>query len=386
MSTLRILSDSKIPFVTDAFSHIGAVTIVDNESICPEAVRAADILLVRSETRVDARLLAGSAVKFVGSPTSGTDHIDREYLRSRNIAFAHAPGANARSVAEYVLAALLVLCQKWGETLAGKTLAVVGVGNIGSIVAGFGRALGMRVLCHDPPLQRVSGDPTLVPFSALSAADYLTIHVPLNKSGDDPTYHLFDEQKVQALSPECVLLNTSRGPVVDNSALKEMLLTKRLRAAVLDVWEDEPDIDWELLPLPDIATPHIAGYSWDGKVRGTEAIYRAACERFGVNATWHASGPGQEVVSPPAWQTGASFESNLSRLVYWRYDILRDHRALRDVVDLPSGLRAACFSGLRKGYPIRREFGAHALQGHGLTPKIQRQLQALGFCLSPVGE
>ncbi|NQT84941.1 4-phosphoerythronate dehydrogenase, partial [bacterium] len=216
---MKIVADENIPYVKEAFGSLGDVIPLPGRKIAPASVVDAEILLVRSITEVNASLLEGSRVRFVGTATIGTDHVDEEYLHSRGIAFASAPGSNANSVAEYVVAALLTTARRKNFPLKGKTIGVIGVGNCGSRVAKKAEALGMRVLLNDPPLWRQTGNKRFRPLEELFSADILTLHVPLTYEGIDATYHLVDEAFLSKLRPECILMNTSRGPVVDNLAL-----------------------------------------------------------------------------------------------------------------------------------------------------------------------
>jgi len=281
---MKIVADENIPFVTECFSSIGDVEVVLGREITPDVVADADALLVRSVTRVDSSLLAGSKVRFVGTATIGLDHVDVDFLREKNIGFASAPGSNANSAAEYVIAALLEIGRKHKISLEDKSIGVIGVGNVGSKVAKKAAALGMKVYLNDPPLKRQSGDPKYLQIEELFDCDFITLHTPLTFDGIDKTFHLADERFFESLKVGCVFINTSRGGVVESSALKAAIETGSLKAVVLDVWENEPNIDTELLQMVDIGTPHIAGYSLDGKVAGMIMIYKAACEYFGFSA------------------------------------------------------------------------------------------------------
>ncbi|MBM3335143.1 4-phosphoerythronate dehydrogenase, partial [Candidatus Sumerlaeota bacterium] len=292
---MKIVADENIPFAAEAFAQLGDVVTVRGRAIKRDTVRDADALIVRSVTRVNADLLDGTAVRFVATATIGFDHVDVGYLRQRGIGFASAPGSNANSVAEYVVAALLVLARRKGFRLEGKTVGVVGVGNVGSRVVQKAAALGMKVLQNDPPLQRQTGDPLFLPLEALFDADILTFHVPLTRTGTDATYHMIGDQLLSRLRPGAIVINTSRGAVADTAALLRAAASGRLGGLVLDVFEGEPKINVELVRRADIATAHIAGYSYDGKARGTQMVYRAACEFFGLPAQWDLSA----AMSPP---------------------------------------------------------------------------------------
>ena len=279
---MKIVADGNIPFVKECFSTIGEVKVVPGRQIKPEVLADADCLLVRSVTKVNEKLLAGSKVRFVATATIGFEHIDTEYLAKNKIGFASAPGSNANSVAEYIVAALLSVGKKHKIKLEGKSIGIVGVGNVGSRVAKKCGALGMKVLLNDPPLQRQTGDSKYLPIEKLYDCDFITFHTPLTFEGIDKTFHLADEKFFKSLKPGCVFINSSRGGVMDTQALKAAMKSGKLKAVILDVWENEPNIDNELLRMVDIGTPHIAGYSLDGKIAGMIMIYEAACKFFGL--------------------------------------------------------------------------------------------------------
>ncbi|MCJ7729025.1 MAG: 4-phosphoerythronate dehydrogenase, partial [Sedimentisphaerales bacterium] len=278
---MKIIADENIPFVKECFSSLGDVEALSGRRITPNVVADADILLVRSITQVNEKLLSKSEVKFVATATIGFEHVDVDYLKSRNIGFASAPGSNANSVAEYIVAALLSVGKKHKISLVGKSISIVGVGNVGSKVARKCVALGMKVKLNDPPLSRQTGDKKYRPLSELFDCDFITLHTPLTGEGQDKTFHLADENFFASLKPGCVFINTARGAVHDTAALKSAIQSGKLGAVVLDVWENEPNIDCELLRIVGISTPHIAGYSLDGKIAGMIMIYNAACEHIG---------------------------------------------------------------------------------------------------------
>ena len=377
---MRIVVDENIPFAQGAFAGLGEVALIQGRDATPETLREADLFLCRSVTRVDRALLEGSRVRFVGTATIGTDHVDQDYLRERGIAFASAPGSNANSVAEYVAAALLVLAERGGYELEGRTLGVVGVGNVGSRVVHKAEALGMQVLQNDPPLARQTGDPRFRPLEELLGADFLTFHVPLAREGEDATYHMADADFIGRLKPSAVLLNTSRGAVVDNAALCDALTRGRLSDAVLDVWEGEPEIDAELLSRVAIGTPHIAGYSFDGKVAATEMIYQAACKAIGAEPAWDAS----LVMPPPDCPRlemdceDEADEDVLRDAVLSIYDILADDAALRQM-PREGTARRLFFDRLRKTYPQRREFHNTSLVLWGASQALRAKARGLGF-------
>jgi erythronate-4-phosphate dehydrogenase len=381
---MRIVIDRNIPFGEPVFSTLGDVTALRTGDIQAAAVRNADILIIRSETKVNAALLDGSPVRFVGTATIGTDHVDTEYLAAHGIGFTSAPGCNANSVAEYITAALLTISHQLNLGLAGKTLGIVGVGNIGSKVVRVAQALGMKVLQNDPPLARQTGDARFVPLDALMEADIITLHVPLSRTGPDPTYHFFDATRIGAMQPGSILINASRGAVVETAAIRNALARKHLAGAVLDVWEKEPAINAELLSLVNIGTAHVAGYSLDGKVTAVRMVYQALCRHLDVLPTWTGwdtlPPPGSPRVSLPVQAGGP--EEILRKTVAHCYDIELDDRLLREMLAQPEDRRADYFMKLRTGYRMRREFSATTIQIPPEQQQISGTLKALGF---PIG-
>jgi erythronate-4-phosphate dehydrogenase len=382
---MRIAVDSNTPNAAEAFRALGEVRLVNTGSFRNELLRETDVLIVRSETRVDRALLDGTAVRFVGTVTIGTDHIDLPYLQSRGIPLASAPGSNSNSVKEYVLSAMLEVCGRLAFELKGKTLGVVGVGNIGSKVVRVGEILGMRVLQNDPPRQRLNGGSQYRPLDELMEADILTIHVPLTKNVPDPTFHLFDRSRIARMKQGSILLNTSRGAVVESAGILDALERGHLRGAVLDVWEHEPEISTDLLKSVTLGTPHIAGYSLDGKLNAVRMVREAVAGAFGKSSPWDPSSLLPEAENPlvevPASCDAA--EVLLRSVVSRAYDIQKDDRSLREMIQREPGERGAYFSGLRKGYRIRREFHAVNVRLPERWSHFSGDLQALGFRTIP---
>ncbi len=378
---MKIVADANIPFVRECFSSVGDVEVLGGRDITPGVIAAADALLVRSITRVDEALLSGSRVRFVATATIGFDHVDLPYLEKNNIGFASAPGSNANSAAEYIIGALLEVGRKHGIQLEGKSIGVIGVGNVGSRVARKCEALGMRVLRNDPPLQRKTGDPKYVPVESLYGCDCLTIHTPLTHEGIDKTFHLAGDGFFSSLKPGAVFLNASRGAVVDTEALKSAIRSGRLRAVVLDVWEGEPDIDTELLETVDLGTPHIAGYSLDGKIAGMTMIYRAFCEYFHLQPRFDTRDflPPPEVPRLELHTEGLADEELLARAVEQVYSVRRDDRDLRRIVDQPPEKRGRFFDSLRKNYPVRREFHNTMVVLDQARQALVRKLRGIEF-------
>jgi erythronate-4-phosphate dehydrogenase len=379
---MKIIADENIPYVQEAFGRLGEVLALPGRSISADNVHEADLLLVRSITRVDDHLLGGSRIRFVASATIGADHVDLRCLRRRGISFANAPGSNANSVGEYVVAALLVLAQRMDFELAGGTVGVVGVGNVGSNVAAKCEALGIRVIRNDPPLVRETGDPVYRPIEELlEQADIITCHVPLTYEGPDATFQMIDAEFFGRLRRSPILINTARGKVASGEAIARALAEGRLSAAVLDVWEAEPEIDPELLARVQLATPHIAGYSLDGKVNGTEIVYRAACDFLGTEPDWD---PSPILSRPPVESLAISCEGKpdqevIAEAVLSAYNIRADDRRMREALGCDPTLSAASFDRLRQDYPIRREFPNTALRLSGAPAALAEKLRGLGF-------
>ena len=378
---MKIVADANIPFVTECFSSIGQVEAVLGREITPAVIADADALLVRSVTRVDSSLLAGSKVRFVGTATIGFDHIDTEYLSRNDIGFASAPGSNANSAAEYVIAALLEIGRKHKINLEDKSVGVIGVGNVGSRVAKKAAALGMKVKLNDPPLQRQTADKKYLPIEELFDCDFITLHTPLTFRGIDKTFHLADEKFFKSLKADSVFINTSRGGVVDSSAIKAAIETGSLKAVVLDVWENEPNIDTEVLQIIDIGTPHIAGYSLDGKVAGMIMIYKAACKYFGFSAKFDVENFLPEPVVPELEMSPCSGNEQdlLWGAVKKIYDISEDDRKLRRILEEKAEKRGEFFDSSRRNYPVRREFQNTQIILELPCQSIAEKLAGIGF-------
>jgi erythronate-4-phosphate dehydrogenase len=378
---MNIVADRNLPLAAEAFGPLGGLSLIDTADFRPETIRGADALVVRSETKVGPALLDGSRVRFVGTASIGTDHLDIDYLAARSIAFANAPGCNSRSVMEYVTAALLESARRLDFTLQGMTIGVIGVGAVGGRVARAAEALGLKVRLNDPPLARTTGAPRFVPLDALMDADILTLHVPLTKSGSDPTVHLFDEARFARLRNSPLLINTSRGAVVETAALQRALSEGRVRAAVLDVWEGEPAIDAGLLERALIGTAHVAGYSLEGKIRAVAMVRDAVVRHFGLAAApLPAIEPG--AASEPPIVLAGDAESNeeiLRKAVTSAYDISYDDQLLRASQAGPADADRAAFARLRSGYRVRREFGARIVFLPERRVTAGAALAALGF-------
>jgi erythronate-4-phosphate dehydrogenase len=381
MTIMKIIADENIPFAKECFSSIGDVKTLAGRQITPQIVAGADILLVRSITPVNEKLLAGSCVKFVATATIGFEHVNTDYLNKKGIGFASAPGSNANSVAEYIVAALLSVGKKHKITLASKSIGVVGVGNVGSRVANKCLALGMKVKLNDPPLARQTGDPKYRPLNELFDCDFVTFHTPLTKDGQDKTFHLADDKFFASLKSGCVFINTSRGGVHDTASLKAAIKSGKLGAVILDVWENEPNIDCELLCIVDISTPHIAGYSFDGKIAGMIMIYNAACEYFKIKAKYNIEDflPPPKVPQIVIEKVGPDLQQVLHETVQQVYVINRDDFNTREIAMVEPEKRGKFFDDLRKNYPVRREFQNTTVILNQHSETFTNMLKGIGF-------
>ncbi len=372
-----IVADAAIALVEEAFSGLGRLRLLGSQEMTARNVRDAEILLVRTETRVDESLLSDSRVRFVGSPSVGVDHVDLDYLGRRGITFAHSPGCNADAVAQYTLTALLWVMRAIGARPERTSLGVVGVGHIGGRVVRLARAIGFEVVENDPPRARCEPGPRWHSLDDLSRCDLITLHVPLQASGPDATHHLFDGPRISRLGRGCWILNTSRGAVVDNSALKSALAGGKLGGAVLDVWENEPAIDFDLLRRVGLGTAHIASRTQEGWIRATEMVYRAACHLLNVSPSWKGVGTlpcGPETAVRP----GPAYEA-VEALIESCYDIARDDAALRALETQSRQQQSARFRELRTRTPQRREWSAFRVSVSRENLETLDLLERLGF-------
>lgn len=377
---MRILADENIPLLDEFFAGEGEITRLPGRAIDAAAIANADALLLRSVTRVSADMLRDSPVRFIGTCTIGTDHLDLPGLAAAGVQVASAPGCNARGVVEYVLSVLLTLSERSGLDWRQRTVGIIGVGEVGSRLAETLRQLGVKVLCCDPPRAEQGAAGMLRLDEVLAAADVISCHVPLTRQGPHATGHLFNQARLHALRPGTWLINSSRGPVIDNTALQRLLTERNDLHVALDVWEHEPTLEPALVARCALATPHIAGYSLDGKLRGTEMIYQAWCAFKGQ--------PVQRALADFAPAAGcntlqldsdAPGDWQLSRALRWVYDVRDDDARLRAMLAQSTDqttIRAG-FDRLRKHYPLRRETPCVRIAGAGHDSA--RLLQAAGF-------
>ncbi|MDD4921342.1 MAG: 4-phosphoerythronate dehydrogenase PdxB [Bacteroidales bacterium] len=371
---MKFIIDDKIPYIQGALEPFGEVVYLSGAKTTPEVVKDADAIITRTRTICNESLLSGSSVKFIATATIGFDHIDTVYCDAAGINWTNAPGCNSKSVEQYIASALFVLAAKKGFQLKGKTIAVVGVGQVGSKVARVCELFGMTVLLNDPPRARREGGGKFCDFDEiLQKADIITFHVPLNMMGEDATFHLADSHFFEALKRKPIVINSCRGEIFDTRSAKEAIQKGQIAGMVIDCWENEPDIDLDLLGMVDLATPHIAGYSRDGKANGTSMSIQAISRFFGLGIDdWQA---GQ--VDLPTRTTidldgrDLSEEDILSQAVLATYDIRNDDAAFRK--------NPEWFEKLRGDYPIRREFPIYTIHAVNMEPKTLEILELLGF-------
>jgi erythronate-4-phosphate dehydrogenase len=373
-----IALDRALPHWENLFTEFGEIRPFSGRDLRPEDIRDADALIVRTVTPVNASLLEGSSVRFVGAASAGMDHVDRTYLQKKGIHFCYAAGCNANAVSEYVITALHILAARKSWKLSSKTLGVLGVGHVGSRVSKKAEALGMHVLLYDPPLRDLTGDPQYLSLDAVLKADILTFHVPLVLAGPYPTWHMLNRSILDRLSPDQILVNSSRGEVFDGQELKSALKDSRIAGAVLDVWEKEPEIDYALLDMVDIGTPHIAGTSLDGKINATGMIRTELCAFFG-----YPSRGNNDTLYPescrihPEKNTGSQ-EAVLS-VLQQVCNLKKDDADLRALACAPGNQAAEQFENLRTRHPLRPEFPHFIVDLAAQDRDLADMFIALGF-------
>jgi erythronate-4-phosphate dehydrogenase len=376
---MKLVIDANIPAAEHCFGHFGTLTRVPGREINAAHLQDADVLIVRSITQVNDQLLGDSPVRFIGTCTIGTDHIDQAALAQRDIAFASAPGCNAEAVVDYVLSSLLTLAERDGWLLRERTVGIVGVGNVGGRLQARLAAMGVATLACDPPRADEEGQAGFHPLDALiERCDVLCLHTPLTREGPHASYQLLNAQRIDDLAPGSVLLTAGRGDCVDGLALRSRLSGKGDITAVLDVWEAEPTIDAGLRDLVSLATPHIAGHSLDGKLRGTWMIQQALARHCGPPSELTFA----DICPPPALaslhlQHALPPEDALRLCMRAVYDVRRDHDALQRQT-LHHGMHKG-FDDCRANYPLRREFATLNVQLSGEAVVLEGLLRGAGF-------
>ncbi|MFT3740895.1 MAG: 4-phosphoerythronate dehydrogenase [Breznakibacter sp.] len=369
----KIVCDDKIPFLRGTLEPYAKVEYHAGSKITADTVRDASAVVTRTRTKCNQALLQGSSVRFIGTATIGFDHIDTQWAEANGIEWTNAPGCNSGSVKQYMAAALALLVEEKGMTLNGKTIGIVGVGNVGTKVEQVAKAFGMEVLLCDPPRKRREGG-DFVDFDQIAAqSDFITFHTPLNRTGGDKTLHFFNPDVLPKLRPGVTVFNTSRGEIIDTRALKTAIDKGIVGNAIIDVWEDEPFIDLELLGKAFVATPHIAGYSLDGKALGTAMVVRALSKKFGFPLVdWFPASiprPGNPGIHIDV--AGLTDEQALAKVILHTYPLRRDDNTLRRSVET--------FEDQRGNYPVRREFGAYEALVLNGSEGLDRTIKGLGF-------
>ncbi len=371
---IKIIADQDIPFLKGVFEPYAEIEYYPGNNITNMVVKNADALIIRTRTKCNRDLLHGSTVKFISSATIGFDHIDTDYCEKNKIIWTNAPGCNSSSVQQYVAAALINISRKYNFSLKERTIGIVGVGHVGTKIVKLAEYFGMTVLLNDPPRVRNEG---LCGFISLEGilrdCDIITFHVPLNMTGEDKTYHMIDENLLEKVNPGTFIINTSRGEVADTEALKEVLRSGKVAGAIIDVWEREPEIDVDLLNLVDIGTPHIAGYSADGKANGTSMSVQALSKYFnlGIDNWSPASVPVPDNTMINIYNRSASGENIIAEAIINTYNIPEDVMRLRKSPET--------FEKQRADYPLRREFNSYSVKLDRKDRDAERILRRMGF-------
>jgi len=373
---MKFIIDDKIPYIKGALEPFGEVIYLSGPQTTPEIVKDADAIITRTRTICNQQLLEGSSVKLIATATIGYDHIDTDYCEKAGIKWTNAPGCNSKSVEQYIASTLFVLAHQNGFQLKGKTIGVIGVGQVGSKVAHVCELFGMKVLLNDPPRGRAEVSEQFCSLNEiLQKADIITLHVPLNMKGEDKTFHLADSHFFETLERQPIVINSCRGEVLDTLSAKTALKNGQISGLVVDCWENEPNIDLELLKMVDMATPHIAGYSKDGKANGTSMSVQAISRFFGLGIDhWQAKQvelPEKTLIELDGWNL--SNEEILAKAILATYDIRTDDRVLRKNPEL--------FEKLRGDYPIRREYPVYTIHTKNVNQQTLEILNALGYKL-----
>lgn len=369
---MKIVTDDKIPFLKGVLEKYAEVLYLPGDLISNSHLKNADALITRSITQCNEELLSGTSVKFIATATIGEDHIDKDYCKKNNITWTSAKGCNAAAVEQYFTAALLALTEKYNIELTGKTIGIIGVGNVGKKIQKVSKLLGLNVLLNDPPRERAEGSSMFSTLNEIQEkADIISLHIPLYYGGADKTFHLADQTFFNGFKKPTVFINTSRGAVVDSSALKTAIENGAVKNTILDVWEGEPEIDIELLKSVNIATPHIAGYSLEGKANGTSMVVTTVSDFFKLELNnWKPEIPPKAtmlVIDSAA----CSDQVILQKVFEQVYPIYNDDADLREKPDH--------FEQLRRNYNYRRENDTFRLQLTEASEKTKNILKELGF-------
>ncbi len=373
---MKAIIDNKIPYIKGALEPFGEVVYLPGKDTTPDIVKDADVIITRTRTKCNEQLLAGSTVKMIATATIGYDHIDTNYCEQNGITWTNAPGCNSWSVAQYIMATLHTLAKEKELDLYNMTIGVVGAGNVGSKVAKLCSFLGMKVLVNDPPRARNEGQDGFATIEEIQQkANIITFHTPLTLTGGDKTFHLVDEVFLDKCKDGFYFINSSRGEVMDTLAVKAAMATGKIAAAIIDCWENEPEIDHELLDAAFISTPHIAGYSRDGKANGTSMSIQAISRKFGLGIdNWQC--PNVELPECTTLEidgNGKTAQQIITEAVLGTYPIAEDSNRLKASPET--------FEKQRGDYPVRREFPTYNVEPKNIDKSILEILKNLGFKL-----
>lgn len=367
---MNIIADKNIPFLKGIAEHYGNVTYLSGNEFTHETIKDADTLIVRTVTHFDEKILKGTRVKLICSATIGYDHIDTAYCEAHSIAWRNAPGCNSGSVQQYIVSSLITIARQKGFDLKDKTIGIVGVGNVGRKVAKACQILGMRVLLNDPPRQAAENSSDFVSLETIKAeADIITFHTPLTKGGEYKTRHLADDLFFDTVDKQPIIINSARGGIIDTQAIKKALKARKISGAIIDCWENEPDIDLEYMGMVDIATPHIAGYSADGKANATRMSLAAIADFYGMDKSPIAAIEEPTPANPIIDMNSFASSNRIYEAILTTYNPLDDFARLKASSD--------SFKQLRNDYPLRREYGAYSIVNGGFEEK--GVLGKLGF-------
>jgi erythronate-4-phosphate dehydrogenase len=374
---MNLVVDENIVLAEEAFSQFGNVRLYNGREITSSALKDADALIIRSVTEVNQSLLQAASVRFVGTATIGTDHVDEDFLKKRGIVFASAQGCNSFAVAEYVASAIFHLSSLYNLNLRKCRLGIIGVGNIGSKVRMFAESTGMKVICSDPPLQRLTGTNDFFSLDEILSSEIITLHVPLTFSGANKTFNLLNEENLKKTASNAVIINTSRGGVINENEILRLNKSKKF-ILINDVWENEPDVNLGILKESTISTPHIAGYSVEGRVNGTKMIYDALCEWTDSEKKWK---PELSKLSTPVITLSGNerLEEAINKVLKSVYDIQNDSDQFKLLLDMNKADRLKHFDKMRKEYHFRREFNNFTVQLDRKNDELINVLKALRF-------
>ncbi len=379
---MKIVADENIPLLNELYSGAGTLLKLPGRQINANVVKDADLLLIRSVTKVNQQLLHNSKLRFIATSTIGIDHIDTQFLSNANIGFCSAPGCNAEAVVDYVLSAIAFLFHHNPEQLKTQKVGIVGMGNVGGRLATRLKAMNIETICCDPILERTGKTGLVCYEQLLKTADIITLHTPLTFTGSDQTFHLLNENSLNHLKTNAVLINTSRGAVIDNKSLLKFLRERNDVRCILDVWENEPAIETALLPHLTLATPHIAGYSQEGKIRGAITVYKQICNHFGWPLVENLT-----TLMPPVLECSINNSKKhnmmaaLCSLLPKMYDIEGDNNSFKKTIlkAQQNNMVAINFDLLRKKYMQRREFNFIKIRTNQINDKYYNIFKAAGF-------